>query len=106
MTELLTSVQAGAKIDRETVTIVIRNFKPSDLTVRMQRLVRPMLEPRDGSDYVAPTIEPVVLPAPDTAGINDSDVTVSFLCADPLSGVVACPPPVVVTTDGPGQVVQ
>ena len=59
MTELLTSVQAGTSIDRETVTIVIRNFKPSDLTVRMQRLVRPMLEPRDGSDYVAPTIEPV-----------------------------------------------
>ncbi|MGQ0627662.1 MAG: secretin N-terminal domain-containing protein, partial [Phycisphaerales bacterium] len=58
-TELLSSVQAGVKIDRETRLLPVRNFKPSDLAGRMQRLLRPMLEPRDGSDYTPPTVEPV-----------------------------------------------
>ena len=57
-------------------------------------------------DTALPTIEPVVSPAPDAGGINYSDVTVSFSCSDALSGAVDCPPPTVLTTDGPGQTVH
>jgi type II secretion system protein D len=57
--ELLTSVQQGARVERETAMLPVRRYRPSDLAARMARLVRPMLEPADGADYVPPAIEPV-----------------------------------------------
>lgn len=58
-----------------------------------------------GADSVAPTIVATLSPAPNAAGWNNSDVTVSFQCADERSGVGFCPGPVVVSREGAGQVV-
>lgn len=59
-----------------------------------------------GVDDVAPTIAATLSPAPNAAGWNNSDVTVSFQCADERSGVGFCPDPVVVSREGAGQVVS
>ena len=55
------------------------------------------------TDNVAPTISASMLPAPNSAGWNNSNVTVNFTCADGGSGVQTCPSPVVVTTEGANQ---
>ncbi len=57
-------------------------------------------------DRTPPTLTPVVTPAPNAAGWHMSDVTVSFTATDSLSGLATATPPVVVTTDGAGQVVS
>lgn len=57
-------------------------------------------------DTTAPTISAAVQPAPNAAGWNRAAVTVSFTCADAGSGVVACPDPVTVSTDTPGQTIS
>ena len=61
-------------------------------------------------DLTAPTISGHVAPAPNSAGWNKSDVTVSWSCIDPKlhdgtdgSGVTECPAPQTVTTEGSGQ---
>jgi hypothetical protein len=56
-------------------------------------------------DKTAPSINASQSPLPNANGWNNSDVTVSFNCADGTSGVTTCPDPVVVTTEGTGQVV-
>ena len=58
------------------------------------------------TDAVAPTITATLSPAPNAAGWNNTDVTVSFACADERSGVGFCPDPVVVTREGAGQAVS
>jgi alpha-tubulin suppressor-like RCC1 family protein len=55
-------------------------------------------------DVTPPTITPRVSPTPTATGWNNTDVTVTFVCAD-NSGVVNCPAPVVINQDGAGQVV-
>jgi hypothetical protein len=55
------------------------------------------------TDTIAPTITAAVTPAPNSAGWNNSNVTVTFTCADGGSGVQTCPSPVVVTTEGTNQ---
>ena len=59
-----------------------------------------------GFDHDAPTITAAAAPAPNAAGWNNADVTVSFACADGTSGVAHCPPPVTVTTEGASQMVS
>lgn len=54
-------------------------------------------------DKTAPTITGAVSPLPNAAGWNTSNVTVTYTCSDSLSGVVACPAPQVVSTEGKAQ---
>jgi hypothetical protein len=51
-------------------------------------------------DGEAPTISGAAAPAPNPAGWNNSDVTVTFTCDDTLSGVDTCEAPVVLTGEG------
>jgi hypothetical protein len=58
-------------------------------------------------DQTAPTITGSRSPAANSNGWNNSDVTVSFTCSDPLSGIAAspndCPNPTTLTTSGANQ---
>jgi len=51
-------------------------------------------------DKTPPTGTATATPAPNAAGWNNTPVTVSFACADTLSGITANPPNVVVSTEG------
>src|SRR5688500_8393510 len=57
-------------------------------------------------DQARPTITAVVSPPPNTAGWNNGDVTVTFTCADAISGVVTCPAPAIVSTEGANQTIS
>jgi len=57
-------------------------------------------------DTVAPTIQRSISPAANAAGWNNSDVTVSFTCADSGSGIATCPASVTVTAEGAGLTVS
>src|SRR6185436_4516087 len=59
-----------------------------------------------GSDDVAPTITASVAPAPNAAGWNNTDATVSFACADATAGIQSCPSPVLVSAETASQVVS
>lgn len=55
-------------------------------------------------DKTPPTIAASRAPPPNQYGWNNSDVTVSFACADSLSGVASCgPSPQVVSSEGDNQ---
>jgi glucodextranase-like protein len=54
-------------------------------------------------DRTPPTISASANPAPNAAGWNNTDVTISYVCADALSGVVSCPDPALVSTEGRAQ---
>jgi hypothetical protein len=56
-------------------------------------------------DKTAPTVASSQTPPANGAGWNNSDVIVTFSCADALSGVATCAPPATVSTDGANQVV-
>jgi len=56
-------------------------------------------------DKTPPTITASPSPPPNAAGWNNGDVTVTFSCADALSGVAACSAPVIVSQEGGGQAV-
>jgi len=56
-------------------------------------------------DTTPPTITATVTPAP-VGGINYGSATVTFTCADSLSGVATCPAPVTDTTIGANQVIS
>ncbi|HET8660361.1 MAG TPA: hypothetical protein VFM55_15345 [Micromonosporaceae bacterium] len=56
-------------------------------------------------DTTAPTITAALSQQPAGGGWNNGDVTVTFTCADALSGIEVCPAPVTLTEDGPNQVV-
>lgn len=57
-------------------------------------------------DKTPPAVTAAVSPAPNAAGWNNSNVTVSFTCSDSLSGVASCPSPVTVTTEGANQAIS
>lgn len=57
-------------------------------------------------DQTPPGISASVSPAPNANGWNSADVTVTFVCSDALSGMVSCPAPITVTTEGAGQTVS
>lgn len=50
-------------------------------------------------DKTAPLNTGTRSPAPNLAGWNNTDVTVTFTCSDALSGVAVCPAPVILGTD-------
>jgi hypothetical protein len=52
-----------------------------------------------------PSIAASVNPAPNSAGWNNSAVTVSFACSPAASDIVSCQQPVTVATEGKGQTV-
>jgi hypothetical protein len=51
-------------------------------------------------DKTPPVITAAPAPAPNAAGWNNTDVNVTFICSDNLSGVVACPAPTTVSVEG------
>jgi hypothetical protein len=51
-------------------------------------------------DKTPPGIAATASPPPNPAGWNNSNVTVTFVCADSLSGIETCPAPVLVTSEG------
>lgn len=55
-------------------------------------------------DETPPTITSSQSPPANSAGWNNSDVTVTFTCSDALSGLDTCTAPIVVGTEGAGQV--
>lgn len=57
-------------------------------------------------DLIPPTITAQVFPAPNASGWNNTSTTVTFYCADSMSGVTTCPGPQVVNTEGAMQVVK
>jgi hypothetical protein len=57
-------------------------------------------------DKTNPTIDGSASPAPNGAGWNNTNVTVSFNCGDLLSGVVSCPANVTLSSDGADQSVE
>src|SRR5581483_3922516 len=57
-------------------------------------------------DRTMPAISASASPAPNAQGWNNSNVTVSFVCGDSLSGVVSCPTPMVISSEGANQVVS
>lgn len=57
------------------------------------------------TDTMLPTITASVDPPPNQAGWNNTDVTVTFICADMGSGIAACPSPVTMTTEGKDQTI-
>jgi hypothetical protein len=54
-------------------------------------------------DLTAPTITGSATPAPNAAGWNNTNVTVSFSCSDALSGIASCAGPTTLTTEGSNQ---
>jgi hypothetical protein len=54
-------------------------------------------------DATKPTIEGSASPAANGAGWNNTDVTVSFTCADNLSGIASCGPDDTLSSEGAGQ---
>ena len=58
-------------------------------------------------DKTSPTVAPARTPAPNASGWNNTNVTVSFQCADSLSGLAAGSPPAptILSTEGANQLV-
>ena len=57
-------------------------------------------------DLTAPSVTAARVELANPDGWNNTDVTVTFACADTLSGVDTCPAPVTVSTEGSGQSVS
>ncbi len=55
-------------------------------------------------DETPPTVTATPVPAPNSAGWNNSNVTINFNCSDTLSGVDFCPAQTIVTAEGANQV--
>ena len=53
-------------------------------------------------DKTAPTISGAPAPAPNLVGWNNTAVTVTWTCADALSGVASCPAPSTISSEGAG----
>jgi len=78
-----------------TISVTVRGGVGSSVTVTIS-----------GVDNDLPTITASAKPGPNAAGWNNSNVTVTFTCADKTSGVASCTPPVTVSTDGANQVIK
>ena len=56
-------------------------------------------------DKTPPPITAIANPAPNAAGWNNTDVTVSFVCSGTASAIASCPQPALVQTEGRNQVI-
>ena len=54
-------------------------------------------------DKAPPSITATAAPAANAGGWNNTDVTVSFVCSDALSGIASCPSPTIVSTSSTNQ---
>ncbi|HEV2719365.1 MAG TPA: Ig-like domain-containing protein, partial [Thermoanaerobaculia bacterium] len=57
------------------------------------------------NDTAAPTIQGTFTPAPNADGWNNTNVTVTFACADSGSGIATCQAPITVSTEGANQTI-
>lgn len=58
-----------------------------------------------GLDGESPTITASAQPTPNAAGWTNTNVVVTFICADSISGIASCPSPVTVANDGANQII-
>ena len=72
-----------------TLSVVVRGKPGGVLTLEVV-----------GVDNDPPTIKATPSPAPNAAGWNSTNVTVTFTCNDATSGVASCPAAQTVTTEG------
>src|SRR5260370_18710775 len=78
-----------------TISVQVRGKPGGTLTIQIV-----------GVDNDPPTIKASVSPAPNAAGWNNTNVTVTFTCGDATSGVASCPAPQTVTVEGANQVIS
>jgi len=57
------------------------------------------------NDTTPPAIQGTITPTPNPDKWNNSDVTVTFACSDTGSGIATCQAPIIVSTEGAGQIV-
>lgn len=81
----VTATSGGTCVDNAGNTAAASNFGPIKI------------------DKTKPTIDGSASPAPNGAGWNNTNVTVSFDCIDLLSDVASCPADVVLSSDGTDQ---
>lgn len=72
-----------------SLTIELRSAPQDGFTLRVV-----------GVDDEVPTISATAAPPPNAAGWNNTDVTVTFTCADAISGVATCPPASTASAEG------
>ncbi len=58
-TELLNQVDGMRAVERETRQIAVANAQPSTIAPQLRELAKQVLDPRDGTDFTAPAIEPL-----------------------------------------------
>ncbi len=58
-TELLNQVDASRAIERETRQIAVNNALPSAIAPQLRELAKQILDPRDGTTFTPPVIEPL-----------------------------------------------
>lgn len=58
-TELLNQVDGMRAVERETRQIVVSNAQPSAIAPQLRELAKQVLDPRDGTEFTAPAIEPL-----------------------------------------------
>lgn len=89
---------------------VLASTEGADVTYTSEQSCDPSGNCATGSlqlsiDKTSPNIMASVLPAPNSEGWNNSNVTVSYACSDGLSGIGVCPSPSSVTSDGASQAI-
>lgn len=60
----------------------------------------------EGEDSIAPTITSEINPTANSFGWHNSNIEVSFQCADAQSGIASCTDPVSITSDALGKIVS
>ncbi|MCF6324308.1 MAG: putative Ig domain-containing protein [Gammaproteobacteria bacterium] len=86
------STEAAGQVTSGTATDLAGNSVSTAITLNL--------------DKTAPTITTGITPLANAAGWHNTAVTVSFTCADSLSGTAGCPTPMIISSDGAGQVVN
>ena len=89
---VVVSTQGANQVISGTATDTSGNTASASVTVNL--------------DTTPPTITATASPAPNAAGWNTTSVTVTFTCADALSGMAICPAPQSITTAGANQIVK